>query len=328
MSNLQPINFKQFRDRKFKKRLPVFLFFLAISTVLWFFNALNKNYSSELNFPVTFTDMPSDKVNVSELPKKLKIKINADGFTILSHKFSSNFMPLKIKVNLLKMKQLSPKDSSKYYVLTSTINQILESQFNKNFKVEKIKPDSLYFYFTHVTERKFPVKLVSEINFKNQFMLKNDIILSPDSIKVKGAASVLDTITYIYTKKLVLEELSQDYSRQISLQPIENVEFLQDKIDVRIETEEYTEVKISVPIEVINVPDTINVKIFPNKVGITYLVGFSNYEKILEHEFRAVIDYSANEDLNNSKLQVQIVSQPMNVKSYTSKPSAVDYIIE
>ncbi len=315
-------------DLKLNKKMFVFAFFLIISTILWFLNALNQNYLTNLQFPVVFIHFPQDKINIKELPNKLKIKINADGFSILSYKLSSNFMPLKIDVSSVDLRLLSKSDSSKLFFLTNNLTRNLEAQFSEDFKILKIKPDSIYFNFTHITEKKVPVKLISEINYKNQFMLKNDIVIAPDSIIVKGPASLLDTIDFIKTKKLKLNKLSINVSQELMLETNKNLNYSQDYIDIDIDVEEYTETKIIIPIEIINLPDSLSIKIFPNKVNVKYLVGFSHYGKISDHEFRAIIDYKTINNNLNSKLKVQIMSIPNNIKSFSSKPSTVDYVIE
>ncbi len=314
---------------KLPKKVFVFSFFLIISTILWFFNALNKDYSTVLNFPVTFINMPENKVNTNNLPSKLAIKINADGFNILSHKFSSNFIPLKIDFNSLKLKQLRPTDSSNLYFLTNNnISQNLQSQFNKNFKLLKIKPDSIFFNFTYITEKKVAVRLVAEINYKHQFMPKNEIVFQPDSIIIKGAATILDSIGYIETEKLKINKLSENYSRKLSLVQREDISYSQNSIDINIEVEEYTEAKITIPITVINLPENENIKIFPNKIKITYFVGFSSYKNISEQNFNAIVDYNLLKFSPSNKLKTQVILISDNIKSFTATPSYVDYIIE
>lgn len=314
---------------KLPQKVFVFSFFLIISTILWFFNALNKDYSTVLNFPVAFVNMPENKVNTNELPAKLAITINADGFNILSHKFSSNFIPIKIDFNTLKINQLTPKDSSNLYFLTNNnISQNIESQFNKNFKLLKIRPDSIFFNFTYITEKKVAVKLTSEINYKHQFMPIKKSIFSPDSITIKGAATILDSINYIETEKLKLNKLSKNYYRQLPLVLRENIFYSQNSVDIEIEVEEYTEYKITIPIEIINLPKNEKIKIFPNKIKITYLVGFSRYDKISDQNFTAIIDYNLLKFSPSNKLKPQITINSDYIKSFTSEPSYVDFIIE
>jgi len=321
--------FRKIKIIKLPQKVFVFSFFLIISTILWFFNALNKDYSTVLNFPVTFVNMPENKVNTNELPSKLEIKINSDGFNILSHKFSSNFIPIKIDYNTLRLKQIKPQDSSNLFFLTNNnISQNIESQFNKNFKLLKIKPDSIFFNFTYITEKKVAVKLSSDINYKHQFMPKNKSIFRPDSITIKGAATILDSINYIETEKLKINKLSKNYHKKLSLVQRENIFYSQNYVDINIEVEEYTEYKITIPIKIINLPKNKKVKIFPSKIDVTYFVGFSSYDKISEKNFTAIIDYNLLKYSPKNKLKPQVTTNSDAVKSFTAVPLYVDFIIE
>ena len=92
--------------------------------------------------------------------------------------------------------------------------------------------------------------------------------------------------------------------------------------------DKFTEAAFSVPIEVINVPDSLNLKTFPGQVEITYQVGLSDYENINQHMFRVEVDYLSIENNIGSKIQVNLVKFPEFVKAIQYYPKNVEYILE
>ena len=58
---------------------------VIIATVLWFLNALNKEYTTEISYPIKYTELPKGKLLVSEPPKEMTLTIKAHGFAPLQH---------------------------------------------------------------------------------------------------------------------------------------------------------------------------------------------------------------------------------------------------
>lgn len=80
---------------------------VIIATVLWFLNALNKEYTTEITYPIKYTDFPKGKLLVSEPPKEMTLAIKAHGFALLRYSISTSFLPIVLNVNSLLDKKTS-----------------------------------------------------------------------------------------------------------------------------------------------------------------------------------------------------------------------------
>ena len=74
---------------------------VIIATVLWFLNALNKEYTTEITYPIKYTDFPKGKLLVSEPPKEMTLAIRAHVFALLGYIISASFLPILLNVNSL-----------------------------------------------------------------------------------------------------------------------------------------------------------------------------------------------------------------------------------
>jgi len=100
------------------------------------------------------------------------------------------------------------------------------------------------------------------------------------------------------------------------------------KVHVTIPVEQFTEAEFRVPVRVVNSPDSVNVRIFPDVVTVRCMVAVSDYKKIKEVPFDAVIDLS-DADLNSQvKLPVSLRKIPPFISSLRVNPANVDYLIE
>ena len=64
------------------KRIVVFIVCLSIATVLWFLNALSKDYSTTISYPVKYVNPPGNQFLSNSPPAKFDLKVEAHGFTL------------------------------------------------------------------------------------------------------------------------------------------------------------------------------------------------------------------------------------------------------
>jgi len=309
------------------RRLMIFLFFVVLSTIFWLLNQLEEEYETKISLPVRYTDFPSDKILVNDLPEYFDLTVKAHGFKLLEYKISNKFLPYSINVNSLTLRIHSESDYVKLYALTRLIKDDVEKKLSSELQIISIKPDTLYFNFAERIFKKVPV--VSQLNAvpATQYMIQDKIFFNPDSITISGANPIIDTIHQVYTEKKDLLDLDSEFNKEIQLQKIKNVDFSEDEIDVTIKVEKFTEGTQNIKLNVINVPDSIVLRTFPNRVSVSYFVALSHYDKVLPQLFEAIVDYNKIESQNN-KLDVQIVNQPDYIKSLRYSPRSVEYIIE
>lgn len=314
--------------KKIDPRFFIFLFFLFIATVFWFLIALSKHYNSTILYPVKYV-YSSDKVliNNEKLPNTLKLKVKALGFTILQHKFSSNLLPLQISATKKNLKR-HPKNKATYFMLTSKQKKIISNQLSTEIELYEIQPDTLIFEFANVIQKKIPVKPHLDINCRRQFMNIGDTIITPDSVIISGHSSIIDTIDHLVTPKIKLTDVSQDIDIDISFSHISNVQITPTKIHLFLKTEEFTEASQKVPVEVVNLPDNLILKTFPDIITISYLINISRYGSITPDDFMVVVDYNeAGQSLTN-KLKIKLKENPDFIKTIKMHPNKVEYIIE
>jgi hypothetical protein len=327
----QKIEFSKFTDRekvKFKKELLIYLFFLVISVVLWYLIALSKDYTTTINYPVTYNNFPKGKVLVSDLPEELGLEVKGFGFTILKHKIFSFFYPITLPINKFRLDILRKDNQYDYFLLTRYAKDWIGNQLGTEIQVVEIKPDTLVFKFTDVVEKKVAVKPMLNLLFEKQYLSFENIKVKPDSIVVSGPEIMVDTLNFVYTKELKLKNVKDSVVKELELLPIKKFSFQTDKVMVTVPVEKYTEKVLNLPIEADNVPETYDIKTFPGSIKLSCWVGISNYDKLAPFMFRVTVDYNTLSTNSQSKLKVNLVKFPHNIQNIKFNPKSVDYIIE
>lgn len=319
----------RFRKITIDNRFFIFIFFLFVATIFWFLNALSKEYTTELTYPVSYTNIPTDKLLISNPPDELSLKVSAYGFILLKHNFRKNIMPLHINATSPPLTKMPGSKNQKYYLLTQYVINSLDNQLTNDIKIDEITPDTLLFEFINVISKKVPVVPDFDIHFVRQFTLKNDYIIEPDSIMVYGPENIIDTIRFVSTKHHDFKNISSTFSDVYELKDYELLKLSEKKVEIEVPVEKYTQVKFEINVEVVNVPNGITLKTFPRKVSISYLVGYSQYYNVNKEQVRAVVDYMSLSE-GQKHINVKLLNPPENIidNSLSVYPPKLDYIIE
>ena len=305
----------------------VFLVCLALASFLWFLNALEKRYTDHITVPIRYINLPKDKDLIRKLPTKFDLTVDAFGYTLLRHKLSLAFSPVLLDVNELTNNYLEGKFMSKYTISTNGHKEEIAKQISSEIEIISIRPDSISFYVSNVIEKLVKVHPVINATFAKEYILQKTPVSKPESILVRGPQEILDTLKYVYTKPIELKDLSHTVERDVDLDLLPELKSELDEVTVQIAVEQFTEAKFEIPILIINQPDSLLIKTFPAKVKVSCRIGLSQYNKLNNNSFRAVVDYS-HRSLVISKLRVILDRVPETVLSVDHFPKDVEYIIE
>jgi len=312
------------RKLQFRKRILMFSVFLMISVFIWLLNALSKNYTSVIEYPLVYTDFPEDRVFVGDLPENLELRINAHGYAILRYKTFRKPVPISFKVSAFTFNRPG-QDSSRAYILTRYLIDQVSRQLDPELQLLEIKPDTLHFQFARRITRMVKIQPDFQYQLDQQFTVKDGIILEPDSVEVTGPDLILDTLRYVYTVKSDLGNLSRNFSDKVRLKRIGDLDFSRSRVNCSFELERFTEVQLTIPVNVLNLPDSIVLQTFPSRVKLTCNVGLSKYDRVNGSPIRAVVDYAEIKE-GNTLLDVNIQNIPVYLLSYEFYPKTVEYL--
>lgn len=309
------------------RRVMVFLFFLAVSIIIWFLNALSREYTTRINYPVRYTNYPENMVMVGELPSRLRLMVNAHGFTLVRHYIGRRMLPIVFDVNSFSLNRMPETDTRNFYVITSVAVNRISGQLGSEIEIIDIQPDTLFFRFADMITRKLPVKPVLDVQLEQQFMIRGNIVVEPDSVYVSGPGTVVDTMEFVPAMPVSKSGVSRPVSDIVRLREYDRVSLSESRVRVTIPVEQFTESKLKIRIEPVNLPDTLTMKTFPSEITVSYMVALSDYEKANTQQFRATVDYN-KAGSGDGRLNVEITNQPAFVRNVRFSPQLVDYIIE
>jgi hypothetical protein len=178
-----------------------------------------------------------------------------------------------------------------------------------------------------MVHKKVPVKLDLTLNFEKQYLLYDSIKYFPDSVIVSGSPQTLDTLRYVTTTKKEFEKLKESQSFSLGFTKSKNIKYTvhPEMVKVNFSVEKYTDGTIEVPVSIGN--SGVNLKLFPDKVNVTYLVAMKDYKSITPDMFSATVNAVKLQEHKDNKLKVEISKVPSFLKITRVEPEKVEYII-
>jgi hypothetical protein len=301
--------------------------FVIISSGFWFLNALGETYSTTIEYPVRFTNLPDKQHLVSKLPNRLELKVEAHGFILMRYRVSRSLIPLNINIGEYTLRKIKDRESIYFLPANQTIGAIT-TQLNDDIRIIQVQPDSILFEFCEIVEKKVQVKPEVTYEIPRQFMVRK-IVSTPDSVLITGPKAILDTTRYIPTFNTGFGKINQTTQQTTKLATGE-LKATPDKVMIGLEIEKFTSSSLVLPVEVIHLPEGYSASLFPEKVNVTFQVALSDFDKVKPYQFRLVADYNSTghgSAAHHQKMKIQIKKYPSYINSVTISPQFVDYIL-
>src|SRR5690554_2784233 len=324
--NKQLSNISRYIDRlKNDRRIFIFSVCLLIATTLWFLDALSKDYTTTMTYNVKYVNPPRNLFLANTPPPKIDLRVQAHGFTLMRHKLAFSFSPL-----LLDLTALSQSIDSTQYTVQVTSEKIIrriDHQISKEISITEVTPRNIILQFDTLHSKIVPVKPMVTLNFKPQFNLNDTVQADPVSVEIAGPAGLIDTITSLQTLPVTFNDLETSVRQSIRILHPDHTSIYPDRVSLNVPVERFTEKKVTLPVQIINMPEDANIKLFPAQVNIAFMVGLSNYDNVSSTDFTAWVDFEQISSQQET-LEVQVEAKPEFIQLIKVSPASVEYLIE
>lgn len=253
-------------------------------------------------------------------PEELGVRIRANGFQLLGYQLS----PKKIAIDLREVRQ----GNKGYFISPQTYRNQIEQQLSQGIGLLQVPSDTIFLNFQKMKSKTVPVRVPGGLNFAQNYMLEGELILEPEQVHLLGPPSEIDSIEVVFTEPLPISEIKGDFKKELLIdtkyrQP--NTEFSQDRIKVSGSVFRFSEAVIEVPVEVINLPDSLVVQTFPNMVGVLCKGRIEGLKSLNPEDFRLVADYSSPSS-ETGRLLLNLALKPEGVHETQLLEISVEFI--
>lgn len=305
---------KSVRGKKFLQ----YTLFVFVSFIFWFALTLNEEFRYEIKYPIKISNLSDSITLISNVPKEIKVNINAKGYNFLKNKF--------------KAKQHIDIDFNKYNDLNCLrlgfpeLHEIITATFGGNSQATSISPDSINIYYTNKPGKTVRLKINADANPANQYIINAPISSNTKTVTIYSLTNIPSDFTTIETESIKCNNLKNTTTIKAKVNVPFGMKSVPDSVDITIPIEPLLSKKRIFNINVVNTPNDRRLIIFPSQVELNYLIPKSLFNNEIKSA-KVIVDYN---DIAHSpnKLPIKIIDIPDNYKSTISSIDSVEYIIE
>lgn len=329
---MTPINFSQITERflafwdKFLKRVDqegdanysrekivVFIVAIVLALCLWLLVNLSRAYVLNVNLPIELGNIPGNQALAEDLPDFATVSVQGEGWKLLN--LYNNPPPIFVDVN--------NGEINLYDQVQQQMNAI------PDIDVQKVQPQTLSLDLEDEISRRVPVEPRIAVNFGQQFGFLDQPDISPDSITITGAASIVNNINHWETDTVTFNNVRTNISTKVELETPQRLLTLSaDAIQYSANVAEYTEGDAKVFIRTRNLPEGQNITYSPAFVTVRYSIPIEEYGEVEDlNPFTAYVPYS---DIKTDSTgfvapRIEVSTEQYHIDVVSQQPERVSY---
>ena len=291
-------------------RLRVILLCAAAATTFWFLNALNKQHTTTMNYPLQFLYDEQKYVEVETLPAEVVINVSGIGWNLLKNSMGIKITPLQIPL-------VNPQDQKK--IAASALPSYISEQLS-DFQLNYVLTDTLRINLDRRAEKYVHLSVdTSALVLGEMFMLGSPVTITPDSVLIRGPLQLVDNVSDTLLLNLGEEPITQTIEKKVQIQlEARNISVQLRQARVTLPVVELVTNSRIVPVTITGTDDT-TYTTKPAELRVFYLVPSGREEGVMADDFKVEADLGSLDD--DSTLLPSVVLWPEYV--IKSKPDSI-----
>jgi len=260
---------------------------VVIATLIWFFNALNKTYTTRIKFPVIFKTKQNNVVPINDPPNSLEVEVTGQGWGLFRKNLGIGVEPVVIDlINVLRVKNFP----------TKAFLPIFSLQF-KDIKINQIIPDTIMLDYNKVISKDIHLALpVSQVYLKEDHRIISPIQITPNKVTFTGASSLVEALGDTIFLSIKEEEgISKNFNGSVPIDYPQHKHLKPkvEKVRVSFQVSLFIQHNQLIPIELVNFPADSSATIDEKNVILEYWLRKEKENRVRTDTIRAIVDFRA-----------------------------------
>lgn len=296
-----------------REKIVVFIIAIVLALCLWFLVNLSRAYVLNVNLPIQLGNIPDDMALAEDLPDFATVSVQGEGWKLLN--IYNN--PPQIFVDV------TNGEVNLYDQVQQQMNAI------PDIDVQKVQPLILSLELEERVSKTVPVQLRVGVEFSQQFGFLDEPSITPDSVSVSGASSLVNNINSWQTDSITLENVRSDISTSVPLrEPQKLVTLSTDAVQYNASVAEYTEGESKVFIRTRNLPAGQNITFSPSFLTVRYSIPIEEYAEVVDlNPFNAYVPYASIQQDSTGFVapQIEVSTDEYQIRIVSKQPEKVSY---
>ena len=266
---------------------------VIVAVFLWFFVVTDVVYFFDMDIPLKVIGLNENKALVKPIPKSASVRFRGQGQVLLWAYFTLPLSESALYLDVSKIHSLQEYHLSTYFEQHPDL-VVLPRDFDMEF-INIVKPETVWVNLEESISRNIPVKPDLQLNTAPGYVIVGGIQYMPDSIRVKGAETLVNQVRVLKTAPLKLDNVVNDIFMDLPVK-IETslpLSYSANKIRLSADVQSIGTRQINrIPVSIINVPPEMKPIAIPDKIDLTLEGGQDILLTFKPENFSVVFDFA------------------------------------
>lgn len=303
-------------DHEVRRRGLAVLVSVGVAFVLWFTFSMRESYSVVVEMPLVIRELPDGRALGQLPPPEARVTVQGDGWELL--KLSRGTPALEVSA------QEAVVDI--YRAATES------NRLPPGVSVQSVAPAAITLDLEPRIERTLPIRLRADIEAASLYDILAEPSVSPDTIVVSGARSIVNGLQYWPTAPVELADLNETRTQTIALSDTLRglVSTSVKNVELTVPVALFTEASRELAVRTEGAPPGADpIRFIPSTITATYRIPVDQYEASTETEaFYAFVPYAtAINDTTGAVQPVLNLPPSLSVRDARFEPRRLQYRI-
>lgn len=298
------VNLFQFNRTNWKA---VSLCFLA-AAVFWFFNAFNKNYSTEIRFPLQVAYNENRFIPLETLPTELRLNVNGNGWDLFRKSFGISLPELTLTIE-------RPLEIKK--IPATVLSTLLAPQLG-GLIINQVVLDTLHVQFDERDVHTFKLEAdLTDVWYREGFGCTSPVVILPDSVRLEGPRTILHRMASVLKVKLPKLTLDENYRDEIQIELPDSLTLAvtPTHVTVMFEIGPMETLLLQLPVEIRNRPASV-LKVEADSVQVSFRLPQAHRARIQEELKQLVVRVDLKDKPRGTHKVLPVISRlPVGVEA-------------
>lgn len=303
------------------RNLLLFLVFVAIAALFWVVLALNDSVQSSFEVKLRVDGVPDSVTFITDMPDDIHVTVRDKGTGLIRAAF------FRKPVLHLDFKEFaSQRHDHAVCVSRAELVSLVRRLFGPSAQISSVSLDSIHIPYTDRPGKRVPIQVIADVTAASGSVIGGRPRLSQGYTLVYGPEKITDTVTRVYTDRIVRRGLSETTTLEVGLRPVAGTRLIPSRIKVTIPVEPLVNKRVMVDVEAVNAPEGNSVLLFPQRVEVSYYVPMSRFND----EQRGIVvqaDYAARGRGMSGRIPVKVLRAPSECVNIVAQTDSLEYTV-
>jgi hypothetical protein len=282
--------------RLFIHQYKIKLFCLFSALFFWFYITLESQFEYTAAVPLRVVNPPAGWMLLEPLPSSVSVIFKGSGRSFVSFRFSEKTLDVDMR---------NIRNNSRIPLTADMIKNL-----PSGVRVMSIlSPEEITVRWDRLAEKTVPVVPRIEAIPEDGYTQVGEIRLDPDSIRILGPESILDSISSVQTEARVLKGLIKEIQDKVPLEPLsgEVLHFSDRSVRFLADVQRIGERWMrDIPVRAVNAPEGSQAAVVPASLSIKLQGGADLLSRIKPEDILATVNFAERNRYPGKKLPALI----------------------